>query len=203
MNSSRPSSAGGLVGKEGADLGSGLRSVVHLSLPKDGKFSVVVVGSSAADDYPESANTWKGRLAYTVYLHIGTTKNWILQYSLPRSPEAVQAGSTARPEAPWPYDITRPTIDANTGADAIIIHGYVDATGHFERLAVVFPSELAESRFLLHALQLHPSPLLHALRVQFLRLTLLLLLLPVHQLLSPLTLNHGRLSLGHLLPLLQ
>jgi hypothetical protein len=147
------STAGGLAGKEGADLGSGLRSVVHLALPKDGKFSVVVVGSSAADDYPETANTWKGRLAYTVYLHIGTTKNWILQYSLPRSPETVQAGSTARPEAPWPYDITRPSIDANTGADAIIIHGYVDASGHFERLAVVFPAELAESRFLLHALQ--------------------------------------------------
>jgi hypothetical protein len=145
------STTGATVGSEGLDTG-GLRSVTHLALPRDGAFGVVVVGTSAADDYPEAASTWRGRLAYTVYLHVGTHKNWILQYSVPRSEEIAKAGN-ARPDAPWPYDITRPSIDADTGADAIIIHGFVNAAGHFERLAVVFPTELAEAKFLLHALQ--------------------------------------------------
>ncbi len=139
------------VGSEGLDT-SGLRSVTHLALPRDGAFGVVVVGASAADNYPEAASTWSGRLAYTVYLHVGTHKNWILQYSVPRTAEIAKGGS-ARPDAPWPYDITRPSIDPDTGADAIIIHGFVNAAGHFERLAVIFPTELAEAKFLLHALQ--------------------------------------------------
>jgi hypothetical protein len=146
------SATGAMVGLEGPDTGAGLRSLTHLALPRDGAFGVVVVGASAADDYPEAASTWRGRLAYTVYLHVGTHKNWILQYSVPRSEEAAKAGN-ARPDAPWPYDITRPSIDTDTGADAIIIHGFVNAAGHFERLAVVFPTELAEAKFLIHALQ--------------------------------------------------
>jgi hypothetical protein len=144
---------GALVGPEALDSGGGLRSTTHLSLPRDGQFGMVVVGSSAADEYPEAASTWSGRLAYTVYLHVGTHKNWILQYSIPRSQEVAKAGASARPEAPWPYDVTRPSIDPDTGAEAIIIHGFVNATGHFERLAIVFPAELAEAKFLLHALQ--------------------------------------------------
>jgi len=147
------STTGETVGTEGADTGAGLRSLTHLSMPRDGAFGMVVVGTSAADEYPEAANTWSGKLAYTVYLHIGTRKNWIMQYSVPRTQDIARAGSPARPEAPWPYDITRPSIDTDTGADAIIVHGYVNATGHFERLAVVFPTELAEAKFLLHALQ--------------------------------------------------
>ena len=145
--------AGELAGLEGADTGGGLRSLTHLSLPRDGSFGMVVVGASAADEYPEASSTWSGKLAYTVYLHVGTRKNWILQYSVPRTEEISRAGRPARPDAPWPYDITRPSIDSNTGADAIIVHGFVNAAGRFERLAVVFPTELAEAKFLLHALQ--------------------------------------------------
>jgi hypothetical protein len=92
-------------------------------------------------------------LAYTVYLHVGVGKNWILQYSLPRMQEAASTGSAGRPDAPWPYDITRPSIDADANADAIMIHGFVNALGRFEQLAVIFPTELAETKFLLHALQ--------------------------------------------------
>ncbi len=146
------STTGETVGAEGPDLGAGLRALTHLALPRDGAFGMVVVGASAADEYPEAANTWSGRLAYTVYLHVGTRKNWILQYAVPRSQEPAKVGQV-RPEAPWPYDITRPSIDADTGSNAIIIHGFVNATGHFERLAVLFPAELAEAKFLLHALQ--------------------------------------------------
>jgi hypothetical protein len=121
-------------------------------LPKDGKYGVVVVGSSLAEDYPETVNMWRDRLAYTVYLRVGVAKNWILQYSIPRA-QVASGGSAIRPDAPWPYDITRPSIDANANTDAIMVHGFVNAAGRFEQLAVVFPTELAEAKFLLRALQ--------------------------------------------------
>ena len=111
------------------------------------------MGSSLADEYPETAELWTGRLTYTVYLHVGAAKNWILQYSLPRSQAPDSTPSSVRPEAPWPYDITRPSIDADANTDAIIVHGFVNGLGRFDKLAVIFPAELAETKFLLHALQ--------------------------------------------------
>jgi hypothetical protein len=54
---------------------------------------------------------WNDSVAYTVYLHVGLAKSWILQYSLPRSgTEAAQAGNITRLEAPWPYNIVRPNL---------------------------------------------------------------------------------------------
>jgi hypothetical protein len=146
--------ANGLSGVEASvTSGANQPAVVHITLPKDGKFGVVVVGSSLAEDYPETVHLWSGRLAYTVYLHVGVAKNWILQYSLPSVQEAASAGRVGRPDAPWPYDITRPSIDADANADAIMVHGFVNTAGRFEQLAVIFPTELAEAKFLLHALQ--------------------------------------------------
>jgi hypothetical protein len=142
--------AGGMASVTG---GASQPTIVHITLPKDGKFGVVVVGSSVAEDYPETIHLWSGRLAYTVYLHVGVTKNWILQYSLPHTQGVVATGSAARPDAPWPYDITRPSVDPASNADAIMVHGFVNAAGRFEQLAVVFPTELNEAKFLLHALQ--------------------------------------------------
>ena len=148
---------GGANGLGGVDAsvttGANQPTVVHITLPKDGKFGVVVVGSSLAEDYPETIHLWTGRMAYTVYLRVGVGKNWILQYSLPRAQEVASTGSTSRPDAPWPYDITRPSIDPDANTDAIMIHGFVNTAGRFEQLAVVFPTALAEAKFLLHALQ--------------------------------------------------
>ena len=142
-----------LPGDTGLNTGGG-RSIEEISQPKGGRFGVVVVGSSLAEDYPETVDVWRGRLAYTVYLHVGTAKNWIMQYSLPRSKEATSPGIlVGRPDAPWPYDMTRPSIDAGVNANAIMVHGFVNALGRFEQLAIVFPTELAETKFLLHALQ--------------------------------------------------
>jgi hypothetical protein len=135
----------------GSDIGE--FKVVHIALPKNGGFGVVVVGSSVAEDYPETVDLWRGRLAYTVYLHVGISKNWIMQYSLPRSQTVSSIDGASRPDAPWPYDITRPSIDPDVNSDAIMVHGFVNAAGRFEQLAVIFPTALAEAKFLLHALQ--------------------------------------------------
>lgn len=146
-------SDGALQGAEGDGSGSGSElGLTRIDLPKDGRFGTVVVGSSLAEEYPESVGVWNSRLAYTVYLHVGLSKNWILQYALPQ--DAAKGGSVARPEAPWPFTIVRPqspTSDLN--ADAIMIHGIVNVLGRFDAVSVVFPVEFAEKKLLLSALQ--------------------------------------------------
>src|SRR5438270_8888189 len=148
---------GGANGQGGLEAsvttGASQPTVVHITLPKDGNFGMVVVGSSLAEDYPETVHPWSGRLAYTVYLRVGVAKNWVMQYSIPRAQEVAAAGTGTRPDAPWPYDITRPSIDPDANTDAIMIHGFVNTAGRFEQLAVIFPTALAEAKFLLHALQ--------------------------------------------------
>jgi hypothetical protein len=120
-------------------------------MPKDGKFGVVVVGSSMAEEYPETVGLWGSRIAYTVYLHVGLGKSWILQYSLP---QAADNGTTARIEAPWPYDMARPGLaPGDLNSDAIIVHGFVNSAGRFEKLAIVFPVEFSQRKFVLGALE--------------------------------------------------
>jgi len=140
---------------QGSDAGSdrGNRpSYDHVKLPRDGVFGVVVVGSAIADKYPETAEMWSGRLASTVYVHVGLSKSWILQYSLPKTADGASL-SLARVEAPWPYDIARPTLgEGDLEADALMVHGYVNKDGHFDNLSVVFPPQFAREKFVLDAL---------------------------------------------------
>jgi hypothetical protein len=129
-------------------------SVNRITMPKDGKFASIVVGAGQEEKYPEAAAVWNGRLAYTVFLHVGLAKSWILQYSLSRADDAAAAGNATRLDAPWPYDIVRPNIaPGDINADALMVHGTVNAAGRFETLAVVFPPEFTESSFVLSALQ--------------------------------------------------
>jgi hypothetical protein len=125
----------------------------HFVLPKDGQFGAVVVGATMKEEYPEVPGMWGGRLAYTVYLHVGLEKSWILQYSIPRAVDAEAGGNAPRLEAPWPYDIVRPNLAAGAiNADALMVHGFVNEAGHFESLAVAFPPEFLQAQYVLGAL---------------------------------------------------
>jgi hypothetical protein len=150
-----PATANAAAGPSGGGPGIGSENaaaVKKITLPKDGQFGVIVVGSSLADRYPETAAIWAGRLVYTVYLHVGMGKSWILQYSLPAGTQA--AVTAARPDAPWPYDIVVPKLDAaDYGSDALMVHGFVNVSGKFERLNMVLPPEFAQSRFVLNSLE--------------------------------------------------
>ncbi|MFZ0747171.1 MAG: hypothetical protein WAM85_22400 [Terracidiphilus sp.] len=154
------SQSAGNSGNAGAGNGSGgagqgsAPSFTRINLPHDGKFGVVVVGSSMNELYPETADFWGGRLVYTVYLHVGLAKNWILQYSLPATADAAQAGSVTHLEAPWPFYIVRPNIDpVEANADALMIHGFVNTAGRFESLALVFPPGFPQAQLVLEALK--------------------------------------------------
>ncbi len=136
-------STGGGQGTAAGTGSSNSSGSVHISLPKDGQFGVVVLGSSVAEQYPETAEMWSGRMASTVYLHVGLAKSWILQYALPRLAEASGGGHI---DAPWPYEIARPNLDpGDLNTDAVILHGMVNKDGRFEKLEVVFPAQLAQA----------------------------------------------------------
>jgi hypothetical protein len=129
-------------------------TVTKIALPKNGQFGSVVVGASLGDQFPELTRVWAGRLAYTVYLHVGLAKSWILQYSLPMNDEAMAAGSISHLDAPWPYNIVRPNLDIDPSeSEAILIHGFVSQSGHFEGLKVVFPPQFPQTQFVLTSLE--------------------------------------------------
>jgi hypothetical protein len=128
-------------------------STDHIVLPRDGKFSVVVVGSSLAEEYPDTPEIWANRVAYTAYLHVGLNKNWILQYSLTRAADTAGSGRVSRLEAPWPYDIARPNLlSRDLNADALMVHGVLNQAGRLESLAIAFPRSFRYASFVLRAL---------------------------------------------------
>ena len=137
----------------GNGTGNQIRAT-KITLPKNGQFGSVVVGASLEDQFPEMTRVWAGRLAYTVYLHVGLARSWILQYSLPLNDEAAAAGSIARLDAPWPYNIVRPNLGIDPSeSEAIMVHGYVNQSGHFEGLKVVFPPQFPQTQFVLASLE--------------------------------------------------
>jgi hypothetical protein len=142
-------SAGGGAGGNGSEA-----SYTRVTLPQNGQYGVVVVGSSLAEEFPETSRLWGGRLVYSVYLHVGLARSWILQYSLPAKMDAATAGDMKQLEAPWPTYIVRPTNEPdNINADALMIHGFVTETGHFDALALAFPQGFSQTQLLLQALQ--------------------------------------------------
>ena len=150
---SKKSEADSSAPTSGSGTGNML-SAKRILLPKDGKFNMVTVGNSMEDLYPETEGMWNGRLAYTVYLHVGLPKNWILQYSLPRVEDDAGSGSAARLDAPWPTDILIPTLPpGSSNSDAVVVHGLLDAAGHFQQLNVVFPQAWEQAKYLTETLQ--------------------------------------------------
>jgi hypothetical protein len=147
---------GDASGNQGDGSGTGepgTASITEIRQPMDGQFGAVVVGSSIAEKYPETMQLWAGRLAYTVYLHVGLEKNWILQYAVTRDASSA-SGNATQPHAPWPYLMERPTLaPGDFDSDAVMVHGLLNTSGHFEGLAVVFPTDFSQATFVLSALR--------------------------------------------------
>jgi hypothetical protein len=84
---------------------------------------------------------------------VGLAKSWILQYSLPRAQDAAEAGGMARIAAPWPYNIVTPNLAPGAiDDDALIVHGFINQEGRFEALAIAFPPQFPQARFVLDSL---------------------------------------------------
>jgi len=152
-NNSGPGGGSGHAGNEAGDQPE-MAGATLITVPKDGHFSSVIVGDSLQDTFPEIGDVWRGRLTYTAYLHVGLAKSWILQYSLPRATETAAAGTVARLDAPWPFSIVRPNLEPGSiDADALMVHGFVNQSGKFETLSILFPEDFPRAQFVLAALQ--------------------------------------------------
>lgn len=125
----------------------------RLNLPKDGKFSVVVSGSSPAGPYAESAGALSGKMVYSVYISVGLRKKWILQYCLAKAEEQKIAvrGRALPIEAPWPYVIVRP--ETMSFSEYVIVHGILGADGRFDQLGLLFPGDLEKKDLLISSLK--------------------------------------------------
>lgn len=147
-------SANGLGQTQGNGSGDDDRpTATKISLPPDGRFGAVVVGTSLEDQFPEIGSVWHGRMAYTVYLHVGLAKSWVLQYALTRTADAIGAGSVSQVDAPWPFNIVRPNLaPGSIDSDALMIHGYINTAGRFENLEMVFPPAFPQRDFVLQSL---------------------------------------------------
>jgi hypothetical protein len=154
QQNSAGSGAGGNAPGSNNGTGQGLSSLpgtTHIARQRTGQFGAVVVGSSLKEQYPEIGDVWSGRMAYTVYLPVGLSKSWVIQYSLSRTDDP--ANSKIHVDAPWPYSIVRPNIEPGAiDADALMIHGFVNEAGRFEALTIAFPPEFAQAKFVLNAL---------------------------------------------------
>lgn len=128
--------------------------MTHITLARDGHFGFVAIGTSIADDYPETLPLWNNRVAYSVYLHVGLSKNWMLQYAVTQADDAGSGGVNNRLEAPWAYDIFRPNlISSDLNADALILHGILTERGRLESLEIAFPQKFAQEDLVLDALR--------------------------------------------------
>ena len=108
---------------------------IRILHPQNGVFDVVVVqtGRSGA----ESA-LLAGRPVYSVYLNVGTAKEWVLHYCIPKSPETfrqsgpvISLGSPAKIAAPYPLLTLTPGAATMASMQRISIHGWLTVRGQF------------------------------------------------------------------------
>lgn len=141
--------AGGSGSGAGVDNQPSLRK---LTLPKDGKFGMVVVGASLEELYPSTASVWKGKIVYTVYLNVGMGSKWVLQYAR-LSEDAQSELKQSHLEAPWPIDLVIPNMQNVSFAGPLIIHGELRKDGTLAQLSVASPLNFNWSDFVLNALR--------------------------------------------------
>ena len=137
---------------------SGTPQTARMVRTRGGQYELAVVQSSSG--VPGSAGLLTGRPVYSVYVAVGTSKDWILQYCLPASETArprpaqvVLLSSIAPLTAPYAYSISRPDARFQPGARYAFIHGFVNSSGRFEQLAAVGDPALENSLVVLDTLQ--------------------------------------------------
>jgi hypothetical protein len=154
--SANGASGNGASGTGASGSGEGdlpLSATTRLTMPKEGKFGLIVAGTSAAAPYAESIGALSGKMVYSVFLDVGLRKKWLLQYCLPRAEEQkVAVRGRAEPlGAPWPYLVVRPSA-TRLSAEYVVVHGMITADGRFDKLALVFPRELDKNDLLMRSL---------------------------------------------------
>lgn len=124
----------------------------------NGIFDAVVVQSTSSDPFPNSKDLLTGRPIYTVYVALGTPKDWALYFCVPGEKEPATSGNvvkigTATPvQAPYPTTLVRPDVVVPAFYKQVLIHGYVNASGRMENLKLVRPIKPETDQALLASL---------------------------------------------------
>lgn len=161
-NGGRGSGAANGTGAGGNGTGPGSGDVV-ITRPANGSFDLVVTQTSTLDQFPEGKGFLTGRPIYSVYITVGTKRDWTLFFCVPGShpgsahsdPHVVNLASTDPPpvRAPFPTRMVRPHADVPSFFKYILVHGYVTAAGRFDKLQIVKSSIDAADQAVLAALQ--------------------------------------------------
>jgi TonB family protein len=107
--------------------------------PANGTFDAQIVQSS-----PPRKDLLSGKPVYTVYLSVGTAKEWTFYFCVPETPQPraepariVTLETPAPVAAPYPTRIVRPLISFPEGQQYLLVHGFVTRAGRVERVRVV------------------------------------------------------------------
>jgi hypothetical protein len=112
----------------------------------------VVVQSTGAEGFPESAGALSGKPIYNAYVRTGASKDWLLQYCIPGaqghkvevSGSVARIGTDAPLIAPYPLVTFRPTVRSRPG-HYVMVHGFVATTGRFQDLSILGSTEPLET----------------------------------------------------------
>jgi hypothetical protein len=108
----------------------------EIHYPPDGRFDAVVVQAGAGDLVPEAEDLLTGRPVQTVYLEVGTAREWVLQYCVPSGTAAAQSGMVVslggptKMQAPWIRTVALPPRRARS-PKATVFYGKLQPNGHF------------------------------------------------------------------------
>jgi hypothetical protein len=152
------SGAGTGVGS-GAGAGRTAPGSPTINRPPSGTFDAVVVQSSPVDQYPESRGLLSGRPIYSVYVSMGTARDWTLFFCVPgekpqsgNGPVVVLGPMGAPVRAPYPTRTLKPAIKLPSYEKYVLVHGLVNKDGKFEGLRMVRPIRPETDQALLAAL---------------------------------------------------
>jgi len=127
--------------------------------PNDGQFDSVVVQNTPTDQFPESRGLLTGRPIYSVYISVGTAKDWTLYFAVPGAPAQQQTGTrvvevtAVTPVlAPYPVVNRRPNTSILVFFKYLLVYGTVNEAGRFQNLRVVRPTRPDADKALLAAL---------------------------------------------------
>jgi len=116
------------------------QAVVRIEHPPGAVADVVVVQPAPMDGTIETSGALSGRPVYSVFLHVGAARQWILQYCVPGEDQStvvtggvVRLGSPAPLSAPYPKVTYLPALRPKPGT-YLLVHGYINPAGRFEAL---------------------------------------------------------------------
>jgi hypothetical protein len=130
---------GAVESQASAPPGSPLRKV-H---PKNGNFDVVVVQAPHSRGSGDTDTSLGGAQVYTVYLEVGTSRPWVLQFSKPDAAAekirggVVQLGTTAPIQPPYPVVTLVPPQNSTSPSEKVYVRGFLTAEGRLDGLTLV------------------------------------------------------------------